>query len=628
MKKTYTLEGQSFFFNSLFILVNLIGVTLITIGFHESFADQKWMYAGIGLALLVLSAAGVIIFKGKLFMAFVSRVLVGSLFIVSGLIKANDPSGFAYKLEEYFEDGALAFRIKEAFGMPDFSLEFLIPWALTFSIIICVFEIVLGVLALIGGKIKWVSWLLLLMMLFFTFLTWHTANCDGNSKFLDRDTYALNSEVAQMKIEESKTNKEIKIVSKSDGKLVVDEMKQPQCVLDCGCFGDAMKGSVGRSLTPKETLWKDFVLLYLVIWIFVAQWRIRPNTGKENSVVVPVSLLLIGFFSFVFGWFFPIVFGLVAILAALWILQAGGKMVGNHWGSALVVTILSSLMIWYVMMFEPLKDYRPYAVGSNIHEKMKDGVMGEFESGFILKNLKTGENEFFTEKEYMDQDRKIWEDPNFQYVDTETKEIKRGKLPSIDPSIFNPSVAVYEMGEPEKKLDFVKQILASHEMEGVLLYDKNYQVTLEVPLSEYNVSDYDTAAYRFEKNVQIIDPDLSDISARDFLLEEPTVFVLFSQNLNTGNFSDIDVIKGNYAEAKKRGIPFIMVCAGSRADINAWRKKHNFYIPVFTIDFIEMKVVSRSNPSLMILQNGVVKGKYPHRLLPKFSWIEKHVLNK
>lgn len=628
MKKTYTLEGQSFFFNTLFILVNLIGVTLITIGFHESFIDQKWMYAGIGLALLVLSAVGVVIFKGKLFMAFVSRVLVGSLFIVSGLIKANDPYGFAYKLEEYFEDGALAFRIKEAFGMPDFSLEFLIPWALTFSIIICVFEIVLGVLVIIGGKIKLVSWLLMLMMLFFTFLTWHTANCDGNSKFLDRDTYALNSEIAQMKIEDAKVNKEIKIISKNDGKLVVDEMKQPQCVLDCGCFGDAMKGSVGRSLTPKETLWKDFVLLYLVVWIFITQWRIRPNTGRENSVVVPVSLILIGFFSFVFGWFFPIIFGLVAILAALWILQAGGKMLGNHWGSALVVTIMSSLMIWYVLMFEPLKDYRPYVVGSDLKEKMLDGVMGEFQSGFTLKNLKTGEDEFFTEKEYMDQDRKIWEDPNYKYVDMTSKEIKRGKLPSIDSSTFNPAVSIFDLSAPEKKMDFVKQILEANQMDGVLLFDKNYQVTLEVPKEEYNLTDYDTADYRYEKDIQMLDPNLSEISVRDFLLKAPTMFVLFSQNLNTGNFSDIDVIKGNYAEAKKRGIPFIMICAGSRADIDAWRKKYNFYIPAFTIDFIEMKVVSRSNPSLMILQNGVVKGKYPHRLLPKFSWIEKHVLNK
>jgi uncharacterized membrane protein YphA (DoxX/SURF4 family) len=33
----------------------------------------------------------------------VVRVFVGLLFIFSGLIKANDPSGLAYKMGEFFE---------------------------------------------------------------------------------------------------------------------------------------------------------------------------------------------------------------------------------------------------------------------------------------------------------------------------------------------------------------------------------------------------------------------------------------------------------------------------------------------------------------------------------------------
>ena len=31
------------------------------------------------------------------------RVLVGLLFIFSGLVKANDPHGLSYKMQEYFE---------------------------------------------------------------------------------------------------------------------------------------------------------------------------------------------------------------------------------------------------------------------------------------------------------------------------------------------------------------------------------------------------------------------------------------------------------------------------------------------------------------------------------------------
>ena len=40
-------------------------------------------------------------------LANLCRVLVGALFVVSGLIKINDAKGLMYKLEEYFEPGAL-----------------------------------------------------------------------------------------------------------------------------------------------------------------------------------------------------------------------------------------------------------------------------------------------------------------------------------------------------------------------------------------------------------------------------------------------------------------------------------------------------------------------------------------
>ncbi|NNC45382.1 MAG: DoxX family protein, partial [Winogradskyella sp.] len=32
----------------------------------------------------------------------ISRLIVGILFVISGLIKLNDPLGFSYKLQEYF----------------------------------------------------------------------------------------------------------------------------------------------------------------------------------------------------------------------------------------------------------------------------------------------------------------------------------------------------------------------------------------------------------------------------------------------------------------------------------------------------------------------------------------------
>ena len=168
MKEKITFSGHSMIFNIVFIVLNLLGLTFLVLGNHENFVDSSGFFNMLGLILMILTIGGLILFKGKMMMSSVSRVLVGGLFIVSGLVKANDPIGFSYKLEEYFEDGALAYRIKELFGAPSFSLEFLMDSALFLSILICIAEIVLGVLTIIGGKIKIVSYFMLFMMLFFS----------------------------------------------------------------------------------------------------------------------------------------------------------------------------------------------------------------------------------------------------------------------------------------------------------------------------------------------------------------------------------------------------------------------------------------------------------------------------
>lgn len=96
------------------------------------------------------------------YLVHLSRFLVGVLFIISGLIKLNDPMGFSYKLEEYFSEGVL-------------NLPFLVPYALAIAVFVVIFEVVLGVALLIGFKPKITMWSLLLMIVFFTFLTFYSA---------------------------------------------------------------------------------------------------------------------------------------------------------------------------------------------------------------------------------------------------------------------------------------------------------------------------------------------------------------------------------------------------------------------------------------------------------------------
>lgn len=84
------------------------------------------------------------------------RIFVGALFIFSGLIKANDPLGLSYKMQEFFE----------IWGM-----GFLDDYTLAFSILMIAFEIIAGVAVLLGWQFRLFSWMLFILIVFFTFLT-------------------------------------------------------------------------------------------------------------------------------------------------------------------------------------------------------------------------------------------------------------------------------------------------------------------------------------------------------------------------------------------------------------------------------------------------------------------------
>ncbi len=84
------------------------------------------------------------------------RWTVGLLFIFSGLIKANDPLGLSYKMQEFFEVWGIAF---------------LDDYTLVFAVVMNTLEIVAGVAVLIKFPYKQTLWMLLGLIVFFTFLT-------------------------------------------------------------------------------------------------------------------------------------------------------------------------------------------------------------------------------------------------------------------------------------------------------------------------------------------------------------------------------------------------------------------------------------------------------------------------
>ncbi len=257
----------------------------------------------------------------------IARFLVGSLFIFSGLIKANDPKGTAIKLEEYFE---VFSNDKTELGLSIFSpiWSALVQFALPIAIILIVLEVVVGIFLLIGYKPKLTVYTLAVTIVFFTFLTFYSA-------FFNK-------------------------------------------VTDCGCFGDAFK------LTPWQSFQKDVVLCVLIVILIAGLQYIKP-------LLNPVATQFTANFSL----------------------------------------LATAALVAYTTYFLPIIDFRPYKVGNNITELMKEPQNSKPDSvRYELIYQKNGTQQAFDIKKLPDSTWK-WQ---------ETKTIVLEKR-HIDPPIHDFSIS-------------------------------------------------------------------------------------------------------------------------------------------------------------------------------------------
>lgn len=275
---------------------------------------------------------------------------LGILFIFSGVVKAIDPRGTAYKMHEYFESFAQdGFR-----GFWEMMSEYSLP----ISIFMIVLEIVLGVMLLVGRKPKVATIGMLAINLFFLYLTGYSylsGFCLSKSILIISAVLLGLVFLASFVHNHTKRNQAILlsgvlvllyfIYVKMTGNgigcaFTASKMK----VTDCGCFGDFMK------LKTWETFYKDIFLTILSAYLVVKYHKLKPIFSGN----LPRNIV------------------------------AGGL-------------ALSTLFALYNTFWnEPVVDFRPYAIGSNINEKMKEIEPSVVENILIYTNKSTGQDSRFS----------------------------------------------------------------------------------------------------------------------------------------------------------------------------------------------------------------------------------------
>ena len=114
------------------------------------------------------------------------------------------------------------------------------------------------------------------------------------------------------------------------------------------------------------------------------------------------------------------------------------------------------------------------------------------------------------------------------------------------------------------------------------------------------------------------DEDITDM----VLGREGYTFLLISPDLDKAddqNFGDIDQI---YEFCQDNSIPFYCLTASTEKSQQHWQNITGAEYPFCMTDATTLKTMIRSNPGLMLLEKGVVRGKWSHNRLPETTELE------
>lgn len=562
LSKLSKISGVAYILIGVFMLLGWFFVDPVSDFFNNLF----WAAA---CSFLIIGVINVAVEKGIVISSYISRILLGALFIVSGLIKANDTLGFSFKLEEYFAEAALGWTIFEPYSMP-------------LSLFIAGIEVVLGLAVLFGGLIRLSSWALLGMILFFAWLTYFTASCN-----------------------------DAQLMAMSTG-----EEFHKACVTDCGCFGDALKGSIGRSLTPWESFFKDITLLAYSLIVFIMQKHIKFNTKKEDAIILPVALLFnISVGGWLFGWWFPLIF--TVIIIGLYLLIKKKFESKAQMMTAILALAFSFGFAFYTYTYLPIKDYRGYAKGNNLIEKKNDGIPQVNNNLFSYKHKVTGEVLEIPQEDYM----KRWEEieRDYDFIESVDRVVLQGKAASIQN--FGPYKYYKHLSESEKSEDsIVAQIekkYSEYFEKYIVLKDKKYGYVDSVEVVAYDPVYYPDSIYENLGEVEKrVNTENWEIDFTNYLLSLDRVLILVSYDYDKSNKEAWNDIQPLVEAAANENIPVYCLASVSNEEAEGIKKEFNLNATFLLADATELKIIVRSNPGIVYLENAFVKGKWDYNRIP------------
>lgn len=277
-------------------------------------------------------------------------------------------------------------------------------------------------------------------------------------------------------------------------------------VEDCGCFGDAL---------------------------VISNWA----TFYKNIVLLICSIVVFKYYEYISNFF-------------------TGK---TYWIAFLYIIIFVSGFIVRNYWYDPLLDFRPYRIGTDIPEAMKVEEGKERIEESILIYSKDGVEKEFT------QDNFPWEDSTWTFVRMDSKIIRKGEEAKIHDFTIN-------------KLTFnksTKEVVEEEDITETVLADTNYVFLM-------------------------IFPFLSDLD-EDYI----------------SNIEDVMNYANDYHYS------FYCLTASASNEILEWEHENAVNLNFCRTDDRALKTIIRTNPGLLLIKNGIIINKWASADIPSEEYLKE-----
>jgi uncharacterized membrane protein YphA (DoxX/SURF4 family) len=489
------------------------------------------------------------------------RVLVGLLFIFSGVIKSNDPTGFSIKLDEYFSVFAADFQAKQdsltlSITTPDGTNTITEPIIASSPI----YEL--------GARTS--PWKAVPI----------TEGVTDSVYFTDVFIHLGDQEIFTTSLNAKDSNEHLldvvvnyAVAGKSLGEhrfgfnSFADNSQTERLDISSYVVEDSWIVGFMQGLRPYA--------LGLAIFLCVLEiiLGLALLIGWAPRLIIGVMILLIVFFTFL-TWYSAVYnkvtdcgcFGdaikltpwqsfnkdLILTLSIL-IIALGVRHIKAVFSKPFAVKLLTVFMLisvgfsMYCYHYLPVKNFLKFKVGNDIKKLavVPDGApTDQYENIFIY--AKNGENEEFTLKQMEGRDLKA---EGYTFVDRIDKLISKG---------FEPEIHDFKMMDGDRNNDYVDEFFAD--------------------------------------------------SAHKLLV--------VMNEVERANVKSIDELKAILKECKRNKIKVYTLTASAKEEVEAFKTKNGLDISFYYGDKTNLKSIIRSNPGVLLLDGNVVKNTWPSTRLP------------